>query len=163
MMGFFPPSASGFAPSTTRSTSHRPLIRLGSEGASGREGVRSIVRSHRRINDREIKRVVVAILDINQCLKLADELTGKRPERHAAYSRVKQQIDVPGDGLMRGSLSNVCFANELQRNGLGYVIVTKSKTVASFCAPRLYAKMKSLLGNIDLYSRMILAKSTFKK
>ncbi|CAL9194988.1 unnamed protein product [Musa hybrid cultivar] len=163
MMGFFPLSAFGFAPSTTRSTSHRPLIRLGSEGASGREGVRSIVRSHRRINDREIKRVVVvAILDINQCLKLADELTGKRPERHAACSRVQQQIDVPGDGLMRGSLSNVYFAKELKRNGLGYVIVTKSKTVASFCALRLYTKMKSLLGNLDLYSRMILAKSTFK-
>ncbi|URE20246.1 hypothetical protein MUK42_33211 [Musa troglodytarum] len=116
MMGFFPPSASGFATSTTRSTSHRPLIRLGSEEASGREGVRSIV---------------------------------------------------PRDGLMRGSLSKVCFAKELQRNGLGYVIVTKSKTVASFCgnyisSPRWYTKTKSLLGNLDLYSRMILAKSTFE-
>ncbi|RRT83349.1 hypothetical protein B296_00005366 [Ensete ventricosum] len=31
-------------------------------------------------------RVVVATLDINQCLKLADELTGKRPEVWSAYS-----------------------------------------------------------------------------
>lgn len=31
-------------------------------------------------------RVVVATLDINQCLKLADELTGKRPEVWSTYS-----------------------------------------------------------------------------
>lgn len=52
----------------------------------------------------------------------------------------KQFLQVPGDGLMRGSLSNVCFANELQRNGLGYVIVTKSKTVASFCGNYISCK-----------------------
>ncbi|CAL9164393.1 GCN5-related N-acetyltransferase 7, chloroplastic-like isoform X1 [Musa acuminata AAA Group] len=62
-------------------------------------------------------RVVVATLDINQCLKLADELTGKRPE-------------VLGAGLMRAYLSNVCVAKELQRNGLGFAIVSKSKAVA---------------------------------
>ncbi|WOL19042.1 hypothetical protein Cni_G27839 [Canna indica] len=62
-------------------------------------------------------RVVVATLDINQCLKMADELTGKRPE-------------APGAGLLRAYLSNVCVAVELQRNGLGYAIVAKSKVVA---------------------------------
>ncbi|CAL9088025.1 unnamed protein product [Musa textilis] len=62
-------------------------------------------------------RVVVATLDINQCLKLADELTGKRPE-------------ALGAGLMRAYLSNVCVAKELQRNGLGFAIVSKSKAVA---------------------------------
>ncbi|KAG6531660.1 uncharacterized protein LOC122052771 [Zingiber officinale] len=63
------------------------------------------------------ERIVVATLDVNQCIKLADELTGKRPE-------------VPGASLMRAYLSNVCVASELQRNGLGYAIVTKSKIVA---------------------------------
>ncbi|XP_020103351.1 uncharacterized protein LOC109720557 isoform X1 [Ananas comosus] len=62
-------------------------------------------------------RVVVGSLDLNQCLRLADELTGKRPE-------------VSGSNLTRAYLSNVCVAKELQRHGLGYALVAKSKKVA---------------------------------
>ncbi|XP_010913599.1 GCN5-related N-acetyltransferase 7, chloroplastic isoform X4 [Elaeis guineensis] len=63
------------------------------------------------------ERVVVGTLDLNQCLRLTDELTGKRPE-------------VLGSDIMRAYLSNVCVAKELQRNGLGYALVSKSKKVA---------------------------------
>lgn len=36
--------------------------------------------------DNEEQRVVIATLDLNQCLSLADELTGKKPEVHTASS-----------------------------------------------------------------------------
>ncbi|KAJ0965716.1 hypothetical protein J5N97_026854 [Dioscorea zingiberensis] len=62
-------------------------------------------------------RVVVGTLDVNQCLKLADELTGMKPEGS-------------GDNLTRAYLSNVCVASELHRNGLGYTIVAKAKKIA---------------------------------
>ncbi|XP_039131071.1 uncharacterized protein LOC120267466 isoform X1 [Dioscorea cayenensis subsp. rotundata] len=62
-------------------------------------------------------RVVVGTLDVNQCVKLADELAGKRPEGS-------------GSNLTRAYLSNVCVAGELQKNGLGYTIVTKAKKLA---------------------------------
>lgn len=62
-------------------------------------------------------RVVVGTLDLNQCLSLADELTGKKPQG-------------TGPDLKRAYLSNVCVAKELQRNGLGYALISKSKEVA---------------------------------
>ncbi|XP_026658258.1 uncharacterized protein LOC103701680 isoform X3 [Phoenix dactylifera] len=68
-------------------------------------------------SDNGEERVVVGTLDLNQCLGLTDELTGKRPK-------------VLGSDLMRAYLSNVCVAKELQRNGLGYALVSKSKKVA---------------------------------
>lgn len=64
-----------------------------------------------------VNQVVVGTLDLNQCLSLADELTGKRPQGS-------------GSDLTRAYLSNVCVAKELQRNGLGYALVAKSKEVA---------------------------------
>ncbi|KAL9445418.1 hypothetical protein AB3S75_018414 [Citrus x aurantiifolia] len=62
-------------------------------------------------------RVVVGTLDLNQCYRLPDEITGKKPE------------GIGGD-FARAYLSNVCVAKELHRNGLGYEIVAKSKLVA---------------------------------
>lgn len=62
-------------------------------------------------------RVVVGTLDLNQCLSLANELTGKKPQG-------------TGPDLKRAYLSNVCVAKELQRNGLGYTLISKSKEVA---------------------------------
>ncbi|XP_044463168.1 uncharacterized protein LOC123194087 [Mangifera indica] len=62
-------------------------------------------------------RVVVGTLDLNQCIRLPDEITGKKPEGIGA-------------DFARAYLSNVCVAKELQRNGLGYEIIEKSKTVA---------------------------------
>ncbi|KAK1550772.1 hypothetical protein Q3G72_024590 [Acer saccharum] len=62
-------------------------------------------------------RVVVGTLDVNQCLRLPDEITGKKPEGIGA-------------DFARAYLSNVCVAKELQRNGLGYELVAKSKIVA---------------------------------
>ncbi|KAJ8750969.1 hypothetical protein K2173_016150 [Erythroxylum novogranatense] len=62
-------------------------------------------------------RVVVGSLDINQCLKLPEEITGMRPEGIGA-------------DFARAYLSNVCVAKELQRNGLGYELISKSKIVA---------------------------------
>ncbi|XP_020572369.1 uncharacterized protein LOC110019131 isoform X2 [Phalaenopsis equestris] len=61
--------------------------------------------------------VVVGTLDVNQCLRLADELIGKKPEGI-------------GPDLKRGYLSNICVAKELQRNGLGHALIAKSKNVA---------------------------------
>ncbi|XP_039035955.1 uncharacterized protein LOC120184417 [Hibiscus syriacus] len=62
-------------------------------------------------------RVVVGTLDLNQCLWLPEEIPGRKPEGiEAEYGRAY--------------LSNVCVARELHRNGLGYDIVSKSKTVA---------------------------------
>uniref|UniRef100_A0A0E0LSZ4 N-acetyltransferase domain-containing protein n=1 Tax=Oryza punctata TaxID=4537 RepID=A0A0E0LSZ4_ORYPU len=63
------------------------------------------------------ERVVVGSLDLNQCLWLPDELTGKRP-------------GVNESSHTRAYLSNVCVAKELQRNGLGYSLVDKSKKLA---------------------------------
>ncbi|CAA7398664.1 unnamed protein product [Spirodela intermedia] len=67
--------------------------------------------------DNEEQRVVIATLDLNQCLSLADELTGTRPEG-------------TGNDLPRAYLSNVCVAQELQRNGLGNALVLRSRKVA---------------------------------
>ncbi|OEL32892.1 hypothetical protein BAE44_0006089 [Dichanthelium oligosanthes] len=63
------------------------------------------------------ERVVVGSLDLNQCLWLPDELTGKRP-------------GVNEDSQTRAYLSNVCVAKELQKRGLGYALVDKSKKLA---------------------------------
>ncbi|KAJ1267979.1 hypothetical protein BS78_07G100900 [Paspalum vaginatum] len=63
------------------------------------------------------ERVVVGTLDLNQCLWLPDELTGKRP-------------GVNEDNQTRAYLSNVCVAKELQKKGLGYALVDKSKKLA---------------------------------
>ncbi|KAM7252752.1 hypothetical protein ACFE04_008261 [Oxalis oulophora] len=62
-------------------------------------------------------RVVVGSLDINQCLKLPDEISGNKPEGIGA-------------DFARAYLSNVCVASELQRQGLGYQLIEKSKMVA---------------------------------
>ncbi|KAG6649071.1 hypothetical protein I3843_07G183300 [Carya illinoinensis] len=62
-------------------------------------------------------RVVVGTLDLNQCLRLPDEITGQKPEGIGA-------------DFARAYLSNVCVAKELHRNGLGYLLVAKSKIVA---------------------------------
>ncbi|PON56033.1 FkbH domain containing protein [Parasponia andersonii] len=62
-------------------------------------------------------RVVVGTLDLNQCVRLPDEITGKKPEGIGA-------------DFLRAYLSNVCVAAELHRNGLGYAVVAKSKLVA---------------------------------
>ncbi|KAG8651844.1 uncharacterized protein LOC110618109 isoform X2 [Manihot esculenta] len=62
-------------------------------------------------------RVVVGTLDLNQCLRLPDEITGKKPEGIGA-------------DFMRAYLSNVCVAKELQRHGLGHQLVAKSKIIA---------------------------------
>ncbi|XP_043715123.1 uncharacterized protein LOC122663594 [Telopea speciosissima] len=62
-------------------------------------------------------RVVVGSLDLNQCLRLPDEITGEKPEGIGA-------------DFARAYLSNVCVAKELHRNGVGYAIVAKSKRVA---------------------------------
>ncbi|KAG9148345.1 hypothetical protein Leryth_012299, partial [Lithospermum erythrorhizon] len=61
--------------------------------------------------------VVVGSLDINQCIRLPDEITGMRPKGIGA-------------DFARAYLSNVCVARELQRNGLGHALIAKSKTVA---------------------------------
>ncbi|WOL13496.1 hypothetical protein Cni_G22266 [Canna indica] len=58
--------------------------------------------------------VVVGTLDINWCLQLPDELAGKRPGGIGA-------------DLTRAYISNVCVAKELQRNGVGYALMAKSK------------------------------------
>ncbi|TVU42225.1 hypothetical protein EJB05_08618 [Eragrostis curvula] len=63
------------------------------------------------------ERIVVGSLDLNQCLWLPDELTGQRPGVNEDYHT-------------RAYISNVCVAKELQRNGLGYALVDKSKKLA---------------------------------
>ncbi|XP_012071621.1 uncharacterized protein LOC105633600 isoform X2 [Jatropha curcas] len=70
-----------------------------------------------KFNSNGQDRAVVATLDLNQCLRLPDEITGKKPEGIGA-------------DFARAYLSNVCVANELQRQGLGYKLVAKSKIVA---------------------------------
>ncbi|KAL2927440.1 N-alpha-acetyltransferase 30 [Bienertia sinuspersici] len=62
-------------------------------------------------------RVVVGTLDLNQCMRLPDEVAGMRP----------QGI---GSDFARAYLSNVCVAKELHRNGLGYALVSDAKCVA---------------------------------
>uniref|UniRef100_A0A803MFJ3 N-acetyltransferase domain-containing protein n=1 Tax=Chenopodium quinoa TaxID=63459 RepID=A0A803MFJ3_CHEQI len=62
-------------------------------------------------------RIVVGTLDLNQCLRLPDEMTGMKPQGIGA-------------DFLRAYLSNVCVAKELHRNGLGYVLVSKAKCVA---------------------------------
>ncbi|KAF6156398.1 hypothetical protein GIB67_031519 [Kingdonia uniflora] len=62
-------------------------------------------------------RIVIGTLDLNQCLRLPDEITGKRPEGIGA-------------DLTRAYLSNVCVAKELLRNGVGYSLIARSKIVA---------------------------------
>ncbi|XP_065851123.1 GCN5-related N-acetyltransferase 7, chloroplastic [Euphorbia lathyris] len=70
-----------------------------------------------KFNDNGEERVVVGSLDLNQCLRLPDEITGNKPEGMGA-------------DFARAYLSNVCVAKELQRQGLGLELVEKSKTVA---------------------------------
>ncbi|XP_078438821.1 acyl-CoA N-acyltransferases (NAT) superfamily protein [Wolffia australiana] len=70
-----------------------------------------------KYNDNEEQRVVIATLDLNQCLCLADELPGKKPEGS-------------GPDIPRAYVSNVCVAKELLRNGLAYALVLNSKDVA---------------------------------
>ncbi|XP_042499674.1 uncharacterized protein LOC122077839 [Macadamia integrifolia] len=62
-------------------------------------------------------RVVVGSLDLNQCLRLPDEITGEKPEGIGA-------------DFARAYLSNVCVAKELHRNGVASALVAKSKRVA---------------------------------
>ncbi|KAG2403465.1 uncharacterized protein HKW66_Vig0187520 [Vigna angularis] len=61
-----------------------------------------------------------ATLDLNQCLSLPDEIMGLKPE-------------VTGTYVTRAYLSNVCVAEELHRNGLGYALLEVSKLVAYDC------------------------------
>ncbi|XP_024025707.1 uncharacterized protein LOC21405807 isoform X2 [Morus notabilis] len=62
-------------------------------------------------------RVVVGTLDLNQCIRLPDEIVGKKPQGIGA-------------DFARAYLSNVCVAAELHRHGLGYAVIAKSKLVA---------------------------------
>ncbi|CAK9174863.1 unnamed protein product [Ilex paraguariensis] len=61
--------------------------------------------------------VVIGTLDLNQCLRLPDEITGMKPKGIGA-------------DFARAYLSNVCVAKELHRNGLGHALIAKSKMVA---------------------------------
>ncbi|XP_041019037.1 uncharacterized protein LOC121260980 isoform X1 [Juglans microcarpa x Juglans regia] len=70
-----------------------------------------------KYSDNGEDRVVVGTLDLNQCLRLPDEITGQKPEGIGA-------------DFARAYLSNVCVAKELHRNGLGYLLVEESKIVA---------------------------------
>ncbi|KAK9275284.1 hypothetical protein L1049_022546 [Liquidambar formosana] len=70
-----------------------------------------------KFSDNGEDRVVVGTLDLNQCLRLPDEITGMKPEGIGA-------------DFARAYLSNVCVAEELHRNGLGYALVAQSKVVA---------------------------------
>ncbi|XP_047950424.1 uncharacterized protein LOC125196098 isoform X1 [Salvia hispanica] len=62
-------------------------------------------------------RVVVGTLDLNQCVGLPNEIVGMKP----------QGI---GSDFARAYISNVCVAEELHRNGLGYELIAESKRVA---------------------------------
>ncbi|XP_023531979.1 uncharacterized protein LOC111794081 isoform X2 [Cucurbita pepo subsp. pepo] len=62
-------------------------------------------------------RVVVGSLDLNQCIRLPDEIAGMKPEGIGA-------------DFARAYLSNVCVAKEVHRNGLGFALVAKAKTIA---------------------------------
>ncbi|KAL9264914.1 GCN5-related N-acetyltransferase 7, chloroplastic-like protein, partial [Drosera capensis] len=63
------------------------------------------------------ERFVVGTLDLNQCLRLPNEIIGQKP----------QGI---GSDFLRAYLSSICVAEELQRNGLGHALISKSKAVA---------------------------------
>ncbi|KAK9130244.1 hypothetical protein Sjap_010731 [Stephania japonica] len=71
------------------------------------------------------ERVVIGTLDLNQCLKLPDEITGNRPEG-------------VGSDFLRAYLSNVCVAKELHRNGIAHLLVLKSKEVAEEWGNRFF-------------------------
>lgn len=62
-------------------------------------------------------RVVVGTLDLIQCMRLPDEIAGIKPEGIGA-------------DFLRAYLSNVCVAEELRGNGLGYAIISKAKSIA---------------------------------
>ncbi|CAI9098649.1 OLC1v1035331C1 [Oldenlandia corymbosa var. corymbosa] len=70
-----------------------------------------------KFSDGEEERVVVGTLDINQCIRLPDEIAGMKPKGIGA-------------DFARAYLSNVCVAQELQRNGLGSDLISKAKLVA---------------------------------
>ncbi|KAL6331369.1 hypothetical protein AAG906_011306 [Vitis piasezkii] len=70
-----------------------------------------------KFTDNGEDRVVVGTLDLNQCVRLPDEITGMKPQGIGA-------------DFLRAYLSNVCVAKELHRNGMGYALVAKSKMVA---------------------------------
>ncbi|KAH9619747.1 hypothetical protein KSS87_018058 [Heliosperma pusillum] len=63
------------------------------------------------------QQVVIGTLDLNQCVKLPDEMAGMKP----------QGI---GTDFARAYLSNVCVAKELHKNGVGYVLISKAKSIA---------------------------------
>ncbi|XP_074276339.1 GCN5-related N-acetyltransferase 7, chloroplastic [Silene latifolia] len=63
------------------------------------------------------QQVVVGTLDLNQCVKLPDEMAGMKP----------QGI---GTDFARAYLSNVCVAKELHKNGLGFALISKAKSIA---------------------------------
>ncbi|KZV29588.1 hypothetical protein F511_00866 [Dorcoceras hygrometricum] len=65
----------------------------------------------------EEDRVVVGTLDLNQCVSLPHEIVGMKPK-------------TIGADFARAYLSNVCVANEFQRNGFGYELIAKAKNVA---------------------------------
>ncbi|KAG6430861.1 hypothetical protein SASPL_108934 [Salvia splendens] len=62
-------------------------------------------------------RVVVGTLDLNQCVGLPDEIVGMKPQ-------------AIGSDFARAYISNVCVAEEVHRNGLGYELIAESKRVA---------------------------------
>ncbi|KAL3532924.1 hypothetical protein ACH5RR_006445 [Cinchona calisaya] len=70
-----------------------------------------------KFSNGEEDRVVVGTLDLNQCIRLPDEITGMKPKGIGA-------------DFARAYLSNVCVAKELHRNGLGSDLIAKAKLVA---------------------------------
>ncbi|XP_010265288.1 PREDICTED: uncharacterized protein LOC104603058 isoform X1 [Nelumbo nucifera] len=70
-----------------------------------------------KFSEKGENRIVVGTLDLNQCLRLPEEITGKKPEGIGA-------------DLTRAYLSNVCVAKELHRNGVGYAVVAKAKELS---------------------------------
>ncbi|CAN6461988.1 unnamed protein product [Victoria cruziana] len=62
-------------------------------------------------------RVVIGTLDLSQTMRLVDELVGRRPQGIGA-------------DFARAYLSNVCVAKELQRKGIAYALIDKSKKIA---------------------------------
>ncbi|GMH23277.1 hypothetical protein Nepgr_025120 [Nepenthes gracilis] len=63
------------------------------------------------------ERLLVGTLDLNQCLRLPNEITGMKPQGIGA-------------DFARAYLSNVCVAKEFHRKGLGCALILKSKSVA---------------------------------
>ncbi|GAB2267475.1 hypothetical protein Dimus_002458 [Dionaea muscipula] len=70
-----------------------------------------------KYSDNGEERVVVGTLDLNQCVSLPNEITGMKPQGIGA-------------DFLRAYLSSVCVAKELQRNGVGYALISKSKAIA---------------------------------